>query len=484
MDSTTPPVRPDVFWGTVTLAGFALATAAVFWALQATGLPTREEFWANRLRRRLRLTAFPLWLFSLTVLLWAGIVLTLVAGLYLFLVDVIFETVPLRDDKAGQWEFRFKLGQLAALTTVLGAAIALPITLNRLQIAQDSLFNDKITEAAAGLYAQRQVTQEDAANDRKLFNGWEDDITRRNAAIDRLEGLVRENPSEAGRVSRLLSVYVRELSREFPAVPVPNTDDPKEIRTWARALEPVRSDMQNAVQVLGRLADIPGVTLEDIAIDLRGANLQGFDLSGDEGAQLRFPNQARFERAQMQGATLRWVQMQGADLGEAQMQGANLVGAQLQGANLVGAQLQGVNLRGAQMQEAYLNSAQIQGADLTWAQMQSANLNGAQMQGADLRGAQMDAATNLSAATLRGAALRSVDYTEVRQIMEHVADVFGDASVKLPGGVTPGHPDWPAHWSEEVLILNLRETLEDDFLTAWRAWQASIGFDPDDPATW
>jgi hypothetical protein len=34
---------------------------------------------------------------------------------------------------------------------------------------------------------------------------WEDDVVRRNAAIDRLEGLVRERPEEAERVARLLS---------------------------------------------------------------------------------------------------------------------------------------------------------------------------------------------------------------------------------------------------------------------------------------
>ncbi|MDZ7906296.1 MAG: hypothetical protein U5N55_11390 [Cypionkella sp.] len=30
--------------------------------------------------------------------------------------------------------------------------------------------------------------------------------------------------------------------------------------------------------------------------------------------------------------------------------------------------------------------------------------------------------------------------------MAQVKSMFGDASVTLPNGVTPDHPDWPAHW--------------------------------------
>jgi len=42
--------------------------------------------------------------------------------------------------------------------------------------------------------------------------------------------------------------------------------------------------------------------------------------------------------------------------------------------------------------------------------------------------------------------------------------MFGDASVILPGGVTPGNPKWPAHWPTTDLDF--------DFHTEWRRWQA------------
>ncbi|MCC5985793.1 MAG: hypothetical protein JJU42_15670 [Rhodobacteraceae bacterium] len=52
---------------------------------------------------------------------------------------------------------------------------------------------------------------------------------------------------------------------------------------------------------------------------------------------------------------------------------------------------------------------------------------------------------------------------------QQIASTFGDASVTLPGGVTPGHPDWPDHWP----TWNLPHGGDHAFLTEWRKWQAA-----------
>ena len=62
-----------------------------------------------------------------------------------------------------------------------------------------------------------------------------------------------------------------------------------------------------------------------------------------------------------------------------------------------------------------------------------------------------------------------VDFTNVPQIADHVSDIFGDGSVTLPEGCAR-----PDHWPEETLNFQ-------DFRTQWRAWQRSIGQDPDNP---
>jgi uncharacterized protein YjbI with pentapeptide repeats len=172
----------------------------------------------------------------------------------------------------------------------------------------------------------------------------------------------------------------------------------------------------------------------------------------------------------MQGADLLEAQMQGADLRWAQMQGADLVRAQMQGADLAGAQMQGADLRWAQMQGANLGGAQMQGANLFGAQMQGADLFGAQMQGAVLVGAQLSEDTNLTAATLRGAAVRLVDDTTIAQLRPFWTVVFADGTLR--DHVTEA--DWPAHWPREELDYEPWNEENSPFHIAWRAWQATL----------
>ncbi|MEO0658135.1 MAG: pentapeptide repeat-containing protein [Pseudomonadota bacterium] len=393
----------------------------------------------QNLRERMGLTALPPALFGVAAVLYGLIAFTLVIGLFLLILATIGVPITQRGDTPKELAdaFLFYVLRIAGLTTVLGAVIALPFTLIRLKLTQkqtdtatETLFNEKINAAANDLHAQRRISEWKRKDG--YVDIWEDDIIKRNAAIDRLQGLADEYKGEYGaaaRIARLLSVYVRELTREYPAKTAPDDASPNELRKWAGKLEPARSDMEKAVQTLGRIRPLLGGKETPDAIDLSGANLQGFRLSA-----LDFRN---------------------ARLSAARLQGANLVGAQLQGAILIEARLQEADLNGARLQEA--------------------DLNGARLQGAFLSGAEFDEATSLKDATLRGASLWEVDCTRLPQFTDRLDDIFADASVTPPGGARPGDDGWPKHWATEVLGA--------DFYSAWRAWQRSIGFDPDDPAT-
>lgn len=230
-------------------------------------------------------------------------------------------------------------------------------------------------------------------------------------------------------------------------------------------------------------------------LDLRKTNLQGADLQAAnlaganladaqmQKAQLRDAqmHSASLGGAQMQSASLWHAQMQSSFLGRAQMQSADLRGAHMQRANLVGAQMQSAdfhraqmqsaNLAEAQMQSANLLTAQFQHADLRAAQMQNANLAGAQMQRADFALAQMQYA-NLGRALMQGSFLgRSemqdadrdeanlgvaifggADLTDARRLPpEALSQSFGDATTRLPNGITPEDPRWPTHWPKGAL---------------------------------
>jgi uncharacterized protein YjbI with pentapeptide repeats len=415
-------------------------------------------------------------LFFLILLLWGALFLLLSLGLVWLIYSTLTEGLPAGKDAEAEW--RFALTKLVALTGVLGAVVALPFTLVRIGLtrqqvntAKEALLNDKIDVAVSDLYAQRQITVKEGE---AYHDIWEDDITRRNGAIDRLEGLVAEDKTLSPRVIRMLSVYVRELSRTgAKAQEVPEGLEVDALRDWAEALTVQRSDMEKAVQTLGRLPVFEDDQGRTTRPDLTGANLQAMDLSGldFEKSQLRGARLqgANLTRAKLQGAYLSGAQLQGAYLLGAQLQGAKLSSAQLQWAYLLGAQLQGAKLSSAQLQEADLLGAQLQGAKLIGAQLQGADLLGAQLQGTNLSRAQFDPNTNLSAATFRGAALRSVDFTTLPQIADHLEHLFGDDTVKLPRGVTA-----PAHFSQSY------EDYE-AFITAWRAFQRSIGQDPNNP---
>ena len=242
---------------------------------------------------------------------------------------------------------------LLSLLAAIGALVGLVFGLIRLFAVErqtkaqeekntlegEALFNDKMTAATTDLYSRRQTGD----------SAWQDDVPRRNSAIDRLEGLVHERPDQAPRVARLLSVYLRELSGadEVPAqthpyirahalmypmdggTPLSAEEAAQELdvtaedislaalRTWADALKP-RSDMENAAQTLGRLRAIAGVDADAVTIDLRAANLQGID----------------FEGGNFNGARLNGAQLQGANLADAQMQRANLATRRCRGQTL------------------------------------------------------------------------------------------------------------------------------------------------------
>lgn len=481
MEQTILPIAPQVFWGLVTLAGIVAGSFLIGWAMPR--LPRKDETPPlDRLKSRMGLDHLNAGLFLILLLLWAAIFLMLVGGFLILLWTIIWQATPATPDQV--WDWRFSLAKLTALTATLGAVVAFPFTLIRIRLtrrqtetAEEALFNDKINAAATDLAARREVTRVvEQGGKEVVLTEWEDDLVTRAAAIDRLEGLASERPNEAGRIARQLSIYVRELSREFPAKELPDDIAPEEIHAWIRSTPPARPDMEKAAQSLGRLQKIDNNNLVPSDIDLRGANLQGFDLSES------LFNYSRMTATHMQGAYLYGAEMQGANLIGAQMQGAHLDRAQMQGVNLNRAQMQGVFLRDAQMQRADLNWAQMQEADLYGAQMQGADLNlaqlqnaflfGTQMQGADLNGvqmqgallnrAQMDEHTSLIATTLRGAAISEADDTTTAQLQDFWDDVFADGSVQLPEDETR-----PSHWENDT-----HHRL--DFDDKWRAWQATL----------
>jgi hypothetical protein len=112
--------------------------------------------------------------------------------------------------------------------------IGAPLVVLRTSIAQDqtktakaALFNDKINAAMTVSHVQRQITKWDQNGEAQ--NGWEDNLTGRKGAIDRLAALASEEPRSAPGTARILSMIVKELPRELPAIDAPETSNQKSL---------------------------------------------------------------------------------------------------------------------------------------------------------------------------------------------------------------------------------------------------------------
>ena len=109
-----------VYLGLLVFAAlFALAVAVHVFRSRKPGTDNRKD----GLRAKLGVPSFHFVPFFMCAALWAAITIVLIAGLFGLILDILADVVPDPDTDRDVWNFRFKLIQITALTTVLGAAI-------------------------------------------------------------------------------------------------------------------------------------------------------------------------------------------------------------------------------------------------------------------------------------------------------------------------------------------------------------------------
>jgi len=365
-------------------------------------------------------------------------------------------------------------GSSFGLTGIIVAMIGAPFVVWRAFVAQKQVdvaeqgqITDRLNKAIEGLGAEKTV--KDAGGE-----STEPNLEVRIGAIYALERIAQDSPRDHIQIMEILCAYIRENAplrqtpknlfetcaedtAERPDADTPKMPDWSEMYGWANTLPKPRTDIQVALEVIGRRAPRQ-ITVERDAtvrgskvgyrLDLRSTCLQGADLS-----ELEFTH-GLFNQAQLQGAHLSEAQLQGADLGNANLSWANL--------------------RHAKLQKTNLGNANLHRANLSHAKLQSANLRRAELQGAKVWHSKFDTETNFAATKFQGAAVKSVDFADATIKRYQLHQMFGDASVILPDGHGPDHESWPKHWSKEKLHWKY-------FDTEWHAFQRSIGQDPENP---
>jgi uncharacterized protein YjbI with pentapeptide repeats len=404
---------------------------------------------------------------------------------------------------------RWHILAFVGLLTALGGLITLPIALIRVMTterqvtaAEQGLITDRINKAVEGLGADKVVKRQRVnSNGKKVFAKTDEgtpDLTRpiwdeitepnlevRIGAIFSLERISQDSPRDHIQIMEILCAYIVQNS-DRSDVEMPENEEeltPEQWEKWATSfLQKPRSDIETILSVLSRrskhlraLEKAAGfqLKLEEVdlrclrlpALDLRGANLFGAMFAGAIIPSAKF-NEANLHRAQFQAATLKDSEFTLADLRFAQMHSAILWGT--------------TNFQEASFFRTKLPNSDLGQADLKLAQLILTDLQETFVKHIDLRGAYLVGVTfseraGLDTVEFRGSGIRNIDLSLLSLTQDQLDEMFGDSSVTVPKGRSR-----PTHWPPE----DAKPLSETDFKAQWRAWQKSIGFDPEDPSTW
>jgi uncharacterized protein YjbI with pentapeptide repeats len=310
------------------------------------------------------------------------------------------------------------------------------------------------------------------------------DIAMALRVIGRRDGQQRLAEARWGKDAKATDVWVLDI----PCPELPDGDGPIsavaletfqiKFAAWRETIESYRGYRLDLSKTCLQRADLSNLCFSGVS--MQGARMEGANLWNSrltwanltrarmEGANL---GGARMEgvmcgAANLEGTLLQVVWMQGALLQDARMEGASLYQVRLQSANLTEARMEGATLFEARMEGAYLHAARMEGAELTSTRLEGANLSAVRLEGTKLLNARLDSATILDGAVFSQSFLKMVDISDVSMSLDQINSMFGDASVTLPKGVTPTHPEWPAHWPKQELSLRA-------YREAYNTWLAT-----------
>ncbi|MEO3413887.1 pentapeptide repeat-containing protein [Roseovarius sp. CAU 1744] len=321
--------------------------------------------------------------------------------------------------------------------------------------------------------------------EREVIETSEPNLEVRIGAIYALERIAQDSDRDHIQIMEILCAYIRGNAPAHLSVIVPTDWDNfvgflrqfAEITPGAfvdlntavkiainRAVTP-RPDIQVAIDVIGRR------TQEQIEIErnykkepshigyrlnLMDCNLQGIEML-----------QGNFDFALFENSHLEFCGMRCGSFESASFNGARLQGAQAQEAKFGGAFLRQSNLIAADFSKSEFSSPRT--TILHLCQTNESIFSGCLVENARI----LFLSGNVPP-LLDFAAFRNLSLSKSGVSTDMIQKSFADASVTLPNGNGPDHPDWPSHWPKFDLGF--------DFYSEWRKWQADPeGYVPPEP---
>ncbi|MCF6445423.1 pentapeptide repeat-containing protein [Nereida sp. MMG025] len=507
-------------------------------AIWGAGRKQPDDKTAESLQKRLGMQEMPAALFTGLSVIWAIVFVVLVAGLVFLIIKLLLTAAPINyEDKS---DFRFLLAQFVGITAVTGAVIGLPLTMLRLKYTRtqtqteiEGLITDRINKAVEGLGAEKVLkrNQRDSSGKSLAFEETGPNLEVRVGAIYSLERIAKDSPRDEAQIVETLTAYIRGNTKkdQSSTSPVeiwrtaskdlefsnfdgldfdheihrrtgidPNHDlDPDALTHWALRCSPPRIDIQTAIEVIGRsfTKDYRNITKKQWRLDLSDCNLQGavfedgfFELTNFAGSRL---DGADFSSVRLKGSDFSYGSLIGVDFdlvnlemctfSDVDLHGAEIVRSILEESDFSSSRMIGITIGEATMARCAFYSVDFTGAKiratiLRGTNFRSTNLKGAklernQLEGSYFSGTLFNDFTSFKHSDLAGSLIVNV-YPNVPQLTKQ--QIYSIFSLKAEWREAKLDAEPPAHWATE-------NTKADPIYDQWRAWQRSIGFDPDDP---
>lgn len=396
-----------------------IGLTVVFYAVQgvvgqSSETPTAPDDRIKGIAKRVGMEGLHPTVFLLLALTWGIVAATLFAGLYVILIQVIFHAQP--DGEKAVWDWRFTLAQLAALTTVLGAVIALPITINRLILTrrqtdtvEQGHITDRINKAVEGLGATKltktvletpryrkkngEWIRDENGNpapakrpdgqdiiDREVIETSEPNLEVRIGAIYALERISQDSARDHIQIMEILCAYIRENAPVSSAFEI-DVDSifEESMKALGASLKEKGGPRQrfggvrSPIDLETKKIQFPRQDIQT-AISVIGRNRKG----GKEGAVSSDGHSSQLD--------LRRCNLQRVEFGEGDFSNFSFFGCALDAANFSGCNLGRANLQQSSANATWFHNANCEGMEISDSKIMGAIFTGANLCEAHLSG--------------------------------------------------------------------------------------------------
>ena len=319
----------------------------------------------------------------------------------------------------------------------LGALIALPITLRRLQFTrrqtlaeEEGLITDRINAAVLGLGAEKTVK---VTEDGQVIERTEPNIEVRIGAILALERIAKKNLDVHVQIMEIFTTYLSENASAAELVP----------KSVLEYIQPPRLDNQTIFNVIGRrTSQQRNIEKQDFyiptfdRINFSNAKMSGLDFSYSNFLYCYFLR-TNSENNDFHKCFLDYCNFEKANLERANFNWCNMQSCSFKAANLVSAQLR----------DCY-----CQNGDFDCAHMFACDCSRLHLVASFFR------ANDARESVWHDAKLQHMAEFQMNGVIECYGEIFADGSVKIK------QEPRPAHWPDKALEI-------DEYLYEYSLWK-------------